>query len=225
MSESSPLISEKPLPDRHFSLMERIAATLRKQDGIYVGDQDWNEVMLSKPAHTGLKSDPITTEFSAHSSVYGDTDIGGAPLKDGKRTEVFEGGQTLDKTYEAGQGHGFSKEFLEQLYKLETDEEVTRAIREYYDIHDEPLKGSAAVARRIIDEPRGKVQDPMSAEIQAANIPEEKAWTEAQKKLPQKQEYLTELDSADYRRSIEQLKEVGVGGQSNRSLPAVKGNL
>ena len=34
MSESSPLISEKPLPDRHFSLMERIAATLILTAGI-----------------------------------------------------------------------------------------------------------------------------------------------------------------------------------------------
>ena len=206
------------LVKRSTEQLERVAATLRKQDGIYVGDQDWNEVMLSKKAHTGLKSDPITTEFSAHSSVYGDTDIGGAPLKDGKRTEVFEGGHTLPGTYEPGQGHGFSKEFLEKLYKLETDEEVIRAIRGYYDIQSEPLKGSASVARRVIDEPRGVVQDPMSAKIHAQNLPEEKAWTEAQKKLPQKQEYLPELERADYSRATEEIKKVGVGGKG-RILP------
>ena len=231
------------LVKRSAEQLERVAQVMRNKYGIYVGDQDWNEVMLSRPAHTGLQTDKLSKKFAAHGSVQGATDAQGpGKIVKGKNVEVFEGGHTLPGTYEAGQGHGFSKEFLEQLYKLETDEDVVRAMKEYYDIHSEPLKGSAALAGRL-DKTRGLTTDPMSKQILEEALPEETRYLQGLETLPQYQagtkkisatpeelDFIQRAKAEQFQEGVNRQGTTPVKGQgpakpeNRRSLFAVDGN-
>ena len=153
------------LPDgslRPLEQRQRITARLAKEEGIFFGNQDYNEIYLSKPAHLGKRGDKGS--LAVHRMLESVTDIQGFGDWRSQAAEIFvTGGKYGDKgqwiknidnlpdgvsitqykmgvkdgsilpgTYIPGQRHGFSQELLKKISKMKTDDEVISAIKTFY---------------------------------------------------------------------------------------------
>jgi len=220
--------------------LDRVAARLRKETNLHLGNQDFNELFLSVDAHR-------TGDFAAHKQIINWTDIqrpgtyaeadfvevvleGAQNPKWLKQIKVDDAGELLKnpylltpdgkrriplkavterkrfaiqgRTYQPGQMHGFSQELQMKLAKLTKDDDLFEAIKLYYEITDEPLKGAAALASNIHD--ASLKVDKLTKELRQQYLPEMLEWIEHLEKQPKfkkdkrllklKKKYFDQLD-------------------------------
>ena len=152
------------LPDgslRPLDQRQRITARLAKEEGIFFGNQDYNEIYLSIPGHLGKRGDK--SSLAVHRTLEAMTDIQGFGDWRSQASELFVSGGAYGKgtwienvkhlpagtvvekykmttksgfkmpgTYIKGQKHGFSEELIQKISKLKTDDEVIDAIKTFY---------------------------------------------------------------------------------------------
>ena len=80
------------------------------------------------------------------------------------------------RTYQKNQMHGFSQELQMRLAKITDEDELFDAIKLYYEITDEPLRGAANLASNIYDADL-KV-DKLTKQLRQQYIPEMLEWAE-----------------------------------------------
>ena len=148
--------SLRPLDQR-----QRITARLAKEEGIFFGNQDYNEIYLSKGAHLGARGDK--SSLAVHRTLEAVTDIQGFGDWRSQATDIFvtggdygkgtwikntdklqkgvviekykmatKKGSILPGTYLAGQRHGFSEELIKKISNLKTDDEIISAVKTFY---------------------------------------------------------------------------------------------
>jgi|10_taG_2_1085330.scaffolds.fasta_scaffold30570_2 hypothetical protein len=152
------------LPDgslRPLEQRQRVTARLAKEEGIFFGNQDYNEIYLSIPGHLGKKGDD--SSLAVHRTLEAMTDIQGFGDWRSQASELFvsggaygkgtwienvknlpagtviekykmktKSGFTMPGTYIKGQKHGFSEELIQKISKLKTDDEIISAVKTFY---------------------------------------------------------------------------------------------
>ena len=153
--------------------LDNVAKILKKKHGINLGDQDLNEIMQSRLAHL---EDPVSSHRLSRGSTDSENRVVGELLDDG--TDL-----TKIKTYDKGQKHGFSKEGLELLGNIKSDQDLADAIALFYEITDEAYQGSAALASNIVD--AGILKDPITTKLLKQYGDNETKFLQALLKMPQ----------------------------------------
>ena len=152
------------LPDgslRPLEQRQRVTARLAKEEGIFFGNQDYNEIYLSIAGHLGKKGD--NASLAVHRTLEAVTDIQGFGDWRSQASELFvsggaygkgtwienvknlpagtviekykmktKSGFTMPGTYIKGQKHGFSEELIKKISKLKTDDEIINAVKTFY---------------------------------------------------------------------------------------------
>jgi len=151
------------LPDGSLRSLEQRQEVTGKlaQKGIFFGNQDYNEIYLSLPAHLGKRGD--NASLAVHRTLEAVTDIQGFKDWRTQASQLFAIDPTNGKgkwyknvkgnppkgfeitefkmlskdgghlgTYAKGQRHGFSKELMQKISNLKTTDEIVAAVETFY---------------------------------------------------------------------------------------------